>query len=146
VHRPHSQSSDLPSLHAGVIEIHAQQGSEVSFLDVQQFGSTVYSVSRTVSALERDAGLTSLSVALGGKLVKGDIVTVLRGPGCRSEVLGIVLGDQHEHFNFNTIEEHDSPDTKSDINFRTALKDSATSIYQGIIRVAKVAQRTDAFQ
>ncbi|MBX9685225.1 MAG: SufD family Fe-S cluster assembly protein, partial [Candidatus Obscuribacterales bacterium] len=37
-------------------------------------------------------------------------------------------------------------DTKSDINFRVALREKAASVYQGIVRVAKVAQRTDAFQ
>ncbi len=47
---------------------------------------------------------------------------------------------------YNTIQEHASPDTTSNINFRVALKDNASSIYQGNIKVDKVATRTNAFQ
>jgi Fe-S cluster assembly protein SufD len=133
-------------LHAGLAEIHAQPGAKVTFLDMQSLASSDYSVTRVVSAVEKDAQLTSLTVALGGKLTKGDIVSVLSGKGATNQVLGVVLGQGNEHYNFDTIEEHDAPDTKSNIVFRTALSDSATSIYQGIIRVAKAAQRTDAYQ
>lgn len=134
------------SLHAGITEIHAKPGARISLLDFQNYDDTVYSVTRTVDALEADATVSSLTVALGGKLVKGDIATVLSGRGAAREVLGVVLGSGTEHYNFDTIEEHDAPDTRSDINFRTALKDSSTSVYQGIIRVTKQAQRTDAYQ
>ena len=67
--------------------------------------------------------------------------------GGNSDVKGIVLGDLHEHISFNTIQEHAATDTTSNINFpRRSLKDSASSIYQGIVKVDKIAQRTNAFQ
>jgi Fe-S cluster assembly protein SufD len=74
------------------------------------------------------------------------MATVLRAPGAASEILGVVLGRDQEKFSFNTIQDHSATDTKSDINFRVALKDKSSSVYQGIVRVAKVAQRTDAYQ
>lgn len=133
-------------LHAALVEIYAQPGAKVNFLELQQLDSSVYSVTRTTAAIRNDAAFRCLTVALGGKLVKGDIAALLNGPGATSDINGIVLGSGHEHYNFNTVEEHNSPDTSSEINFRTALKDSATSVYQGIIRVPKVAQRTNAYQ
>jgi Fe-S cluster assembly protein SufD len=133
-------------LHAGLVEIYAQPGAKVNFLDLLQLDSEVYSVTRTTAAIQKNAAFRSLTVALGGKVVKGDIAALLNGPGATSDINGIVLGSGHEHYNFNTVEDHNSPDTSSNINFRTALKDSATSVYQGIIRVPKVAQRTNAYQ
>src|SRR5206468_3944859 len=44
------------------------------------------------------------------------------------------------------VQEHNAPDTRSNINYRVAVKDDATSVYQGIIKVDETAQRTDAFQ
>ena len=61
-------------------------------------------------------------------------------------MLGVVFGDNKEHLSYNTIQDHDAPNTTSDINFRVALKDEAVSAYQGNIKVAKEAQKTNAFQ
>ncbi len=135
-----------PVLHSGLVEIQAGAGARVSFLDLYQFGSNVVSVNRSEAAVAQDAEFTSLTVALGGGTTKSDIATYLQAPGAASWVSGLVLGSGHEHFNFNTIEEHNAPDTRSDINFRVALGDSSASVYQGIIRVARVAQRTNAYQ
>ncbi|MBX9666258.1 MAG: SufD family Fe-S cluster assembly protein, partial [Candidatus Obscuribacterales bacterium] len=51
-----------------------------------------------------------------------------------------------EHFAYNTVQNHDAPDTVSNINFRVALNGKAVSSYQGNIRVSLTASRTDAFQ
>jgi Fe-S cluster assembly protein SufD len=42
--------------------------------------------------------------------------------------------------------DHNAPETKSNINFRVALKDRASSAYMGTIKVSKVAQKTESFQ
>jgi Fe-S cluster assembly protein SufD len=133
-------------LATGVVEIHALQNAQVNYMELQQFGHEVFSIWGNRNEVHRDAQFTSLTAALGGHQTKCDILTRLKAPGSHSQVLGVVLGDSHEHFNFNTIQEHVSPDTTSDINFRVALKESSSSIYQGIIKIDKQAQRTAAYQ
>ncbi len=142
---PLSQAVDT-ALHAGLVDIHIEQAAHVSYLELTEFGPAVYSVTNTRAWLNKDASFTSLTAALGGRLVKGEISTYLNGQGASAEVAGVVLGADNEKYSFNTIEEHNAPDTRSNIHFRTALKDSSTSIYQGIIRVDREAQRTDAYQ
>jgi Fe-S cluster assembly protein SufD len=134
------------SLSNALVEIFVEAGGDVEYVEVQNFDANVFAVSETHSAVGRDAKFASFVVALGGGQVKGDVITTLQEAGAESKVLGVVLGDAKERFSFNTIQEHNSPDTKSDINFRVALKGESMSIYQGIIKVAKVAQRTEAFQ
>jgi len=134
------------SVAAGLVEVHAKPGAKVSYLEVQDYAQDVFMVQNFSSHVSRDAEFTSLSIALGGKQTKSEIATYLQAPGATSTVLGAVFGNEQEFFNFNTIQEHNAPDTRSDINFRVALKDSSTSVYQGAIRVDKVAQRTAAFQ
>jgi len=144
---PLNSTSDGPlSLIAGINEIHVGSGSNLSYLELQQLGGDVACINHNFNQVKRDGMLHSLSVASGGRLTKSEITTILQEPGAASEVLGVVLGQGSEHYNFNTIQEHAAPDTNSDINFRVALNNSSSSMYQGIIRVDKVAQRIAAFQ
>jgi Fe-S cluster assembly protein SufD len=135
-----------PSLVAGLTEVYVADGANVSYVELQEYSGNLYNITRTHTEVQRDATFRSLTVALGGKQTKSDLATLLQEQGASSSVMGLVLGTDSEHYNFNTIQEHNAPDTTSDINFRVALKDSAASIYQGTVKVAKIAQRTNAFQ
>lgn len=129
-----------------VTDIVVGPGAAVSYLEVQQQGPHLFSINRTRTRVGRDGHFTSLTVATGGCQYKTDIETFLEGQGAFSSVLGIVFGAGQEKFSFNTLQEHNARDTKSNINFRVALKDKATSVYQGNIKVDRVAQKTDAYQ
>jgi len=137
---------DALSLSNALIEMSVGENAKLDYVEVQNFHSNVFAVSETHTAVARNGRFASLTIALGGSQIKSDIITTLQDRGASSEVLGVVLGDDSEKFNFNTVQEHNAADTKSDINFRVALKGQSSSVYQGIIRVAKVAQRTDAYQ
>jgi len=134
------------SLSNSLIEIYVGDGASLDYVEVQCFDEKTFAIGETHSAIAKDGQFSALTVALGGGQVKSDIITTLQGRGAASKVLGVVLGDKAERFSFNTIQDHDATDARSDINFRVALKGASQSIYQGSIRVAKTAQRTDAFQ
>lgn len=134
------------SLASSNADITVKGGAKVNFLAVHQFSSDVFFVEDVASHVSRDGLFNSLSLAVGGNQTKSDIATYLDAPGASSCVLGAVLGSDNEYFNFNTIQEHNAPDTKSNINFRVAVKDNSSSVYRGIIKVAQEAQRTDAYQ
>ncbi len=150
VHVMTSTQPDKPnaveSLVNSSVEVFVNNGAKLDYLELQSFGSDIFAISRTDNEIERDGTLSSLTVALGGLQLKSDIETRLVGPGASSDVEGIIFGDKQEHYSFNTIQAHDAPSTRSNIDFKVALKDQSTSIYQGIIKVDKVAQKTDAYQ
>lgn len=134
------------SLVNSIVEVHTGQGATVNSAEIDNFDSNIFSVVRNDNYVERDGKLSSITACLGGAHVKADIVTCLNAPGSSSDILGVILGDANEQFNYNTVQEHAAPDTTSNINFRVALKDQSASVYQGIIKVAKIAQRTNAYQ
>ena len=47
---------------------------------------------------------------------------------------------------FRTLQDHAAPHTRSDLLFKGAVEDAAQSVYSGLIRIRKEAQRTEAFQ
>jgi Fe-S cluster assembly protein SufD len=140
------ESKKKLSFSNALVEIHAEDDSKFDYIELQNFANNVFAVTETYNVIARNAQFSQLCVGLGAAQLKGDIETAMQEPGARSDIQGLVLGDSDQHFSFNTIQEHNAPDTTSNINFKVALKGESTSIYQGIIRVAKVAQRTDALQ
>lgn len=134
------------SLLSQFVEMHVKPSAKLSYLEVQEQASDIFMVNRSNCLVDRDGRYESLTLGLGGCQTKSDMATTLRAPGASSEILGVVLGSGEEKFSYNTIQDHAATDTKSDINFRVALREKSSSVYQGIVRVAKVAQRTDAFQ
>jgi Fe-S cluster assembly protein SufD len=141
-----SASASATSLVNASIEIYLQDGSNLKYVEMQKHENNVFAITRCNNEIHKDAKLNSLTVGLSGMQLKSDIRTNLCGAGSSSDVLGIVFGDQKESFSFNTIQDHNAHSTRSNINFKVVLKDQATSIYQGIIKVSHEGQKTDAFQ
>ncbi len=77
---------------------------------------------------------------------KANVETIHQGPGAHSEILGILFGKDAQHFDFHTLQDHVSPHTGSDLLYKSALRDRSRSIYTGLIRIRKEAQKSDAYQ
>src|SRR5215207_385618 len=70
----------------------------------------------------------------------------LTGPGATSRVTGAYFADGDQHLDYDTYQLHSAPNTTSDFAFKGALRDKATAVWRGMIRVEKDAQRTNAYQ
>ena len=70
----------------------------------------------------------------------------LDGPGATSRVTGAYFADGAQHLDYDTFQEHIAPNTTSDFAFKGALRDEATAVWRGMIRVEEDAQKTNAYQ
>ncbi len=59
---------------------------------------------------------------------------------------GAYFADGCQHLDYDTFQEHEAPSTTSDFAFKGALRDKATSVWRGMIRVEPDAQKTNAYQ
>ena len=129
-----------------VVELVLQDGAQARYVTLQDWGRNVWDVGVIRAHLARDATLNSLFVGLGGRMVKADVESRLAGPGATSEMLGVVFGDGRQHYDIHTLQEHAAPHTTSDLLYKNAVKDRASSVFIGMIRVHPGAQKTNAFQ
>lgn len=134
------------ALSDAIVEIFLKKGAQLSYFNVQRWGNNVYHFLKQRVISDADSQLTSVSVALGSKLTKSNIETMLRGVGASAQMLGILMGDLNQFFAHNTLQDHICPNAASDLLFKAALKDKAHSVFSGLIRVAKDAQKTNAYQ
>lgn len=68
------------------------------------------------------------------------------GRGAHAEIIGVVVGRNHDQITFHTEQIHEAPETTSSLLVKSVLDNQAQFFYDGIIRVEKHAQKTDAYQ
>lgn len=130
-----------------VLEAVPGPGAQITHAVVHRWGAgtRVFTEERLL-AKEPDAAFQSLQLALSGRAVKVHIEASLAGRGTTSELFGLALGHGREHADFYTVQDHIGPDTRSDLLFKSALKDRSRSVYYGLTRVGLGAKNADANQ
>jgi Fe-S cluster assembly protein SufD len=146
VDRFRSESHERPSLCSSVVEVTAGRGATVNYISLQEWGRNVHHFQTQRFTGYRDSTVRSLAVQLGSKFARAQVESVLTGEGSFSEMLGLYFADSDQHFAQRTLQEHAVPSTTSDLLYKGALKEVSRSEYSGLIKVAKGAQGTDAYQ
>ncbi len=141
-------SEDLESqtLVSNAVEVIAQDGAQVQYVSLQRLGHGAFYQSSQRTLAQRDSTLDTLNVSMGATTSRVDLNARLLGPGAKSDMLGLYFGDDSQHFDHNTSQDHVAPNTSSDLLYKGALDQSSRSVFRGIIRVHPKAQKTDAYQ
>lgn len=129
-----------------VTEIVLERGARLVHTVINTFGDGIRAHLVQRARLEAGASLTSISVGLGGELVKLDASAVLAGEGARSEVLGLSFGTGRQHLDSHFFQDHAALRTHSDLLVKTALSDRARASYTGQLRIAVDAPGSEAHQ
>ena len=141
-----SPELDGVSLLCPATEVYLGEGTQLFHATVQQLGRQVYAMAARRHLLERDSRLESLTIALGGKLTKSFVESILVGAGSVANMRGVVFADGDQHFDHETLQEHIGPEASSDLFFKVVVKDQAMSVHIGTVKVRKDARGTDAGQ
>lgn len=141
-----SPDFDQPAFSCGVAEIFAGNAAHVQYVALQRWGRNVYHLGMQRTHAERDAKLDTLVVNLGASVSRVDLAASLKGPGARSDMLGLYFAQDDQHFDHNTRQNHEVPHAVSDLLYKGALDGHGRSIFRGLIKVYPKAQRTDAYQ
>lgn len=141
-----SEQAAGPVLFNEMTEMVVGEGAFLRYVRLQRLGKTVTELFTQRAVLERGANFLNIHVTLGGALTKSNVETVLRGTDARADLLGILFGAGDQHFDVHTLQDHRAERTFSDLLYKTALKDTAKSVYTGLIRITKQGQKSDAYQ
>ncbi|WP_275782731.1 Fe-S cluster assembly protein SufD [Pararhizobium gei] len=140
----HLSVSDAPSLVTAVCDLILDEGAEITWIVLQQQGIADSHLAQVNFDLAENARLRLFIINAGGKLVRQEIHGVTTGEGADFKLRGINLlgGDTHTDVTFTLG--HDVANTTSTEVIRNVLFDRAKGVFQGQIRVAPDAQKTDA--
>ncbi|HZD05011.1 MAG TPA: Fe-S cluster assembly protein SufD, partial [Longimicrobiales bacterium] len=141
-----SDDFDERTLASSVVEVIARDGAQVQYVAIQRLGRGAFYQSQQRTLAGRDSTLDTLNVSLGASVTRVDLDARLMGPGANSDMLGLYFGDDDQHFDHNTSQDHQAPNAMSDLLYKGALDGTSRSVFRGIIRVRPGAQQTDAYQ
>src|SRR5919201_2970553 len=141
-----SPSRELPGYSNAVSEVFVGQGAKVEYVSLQNLSAETWHFASHRARVDRDSELDWVVGGFGSKKGKTRIQNDLAGPGATSRVTGAYFADGEQHLDYDTFQEHIAPKTESDFAFKGALRDHATAVWRGMIRVEPNAQKTNAYQ
>jgi Fe-S cluster assembly protein SufD len=141
-----SPSRELPGYSNAVSEVFVGPGAKVEYVSLQNLSAETWHFASHRAQVDRDAELDWVAGGFGSKKGKTRIQNDLAGPGATSRVTGAYFADGEQHLDYDTFQEHIAPNTTSDFAFKGALRDHATAVWRGMIKVEKDAQKTNAYQ
>jgi Fe-S cluster assembly protein SufD len=113
---------------------------------VQQLDRAAWSIGTVEIDAEAQASVTAGLAGFGGDYARVRTDCRLVGRGATGDLLAAYFGDGDQTLDYRTFQDHVAPDTTSNLLFKGTVSDRSRSVYTGLIRVAKGARGTNAFQ
>jgi Fe-S cluster assembly protein SufD len=141
-----SGDEQLESYVNGVVEVVVRDGAKAEIVNLQRLSTRTWLFASCHARVERDAELDWVEGGFGSSRGKVWIQNDLADRGATSRVTGAYFADGSQHLDYDTYQLHQAPDTTSDFAFKGALRDTAATVWRGMIRVEEGAQKTNAYQ
>jgi Fe-S cluster assembly protein SufD len=141
-----SPAPDTEAYSNAVTELFVEQNAKLEYVSLQNLSTGTWHFASHHARVERDGELDWVAGGFGSKKGKTRIQNDLNGRGATSRVTGAYFADGEQHLDYDTFQEHIAPDCESDFAFKGALRDHATAVWRGMIRVEPNAQKTNAYQ
>ncbi len=128
-----------------MVVLTAGRDARLDYCTVQQWGEGVWHVGLQRAVLDANAKLRFTGITLGARLQKVWWEVILEGVGSEADILGICFGDGRQHIDHQSLQAHVGPETRSNLLLKVAVRDTARSVYGGLIDVAPTAVHADGY-
>ena len=140
----HRSVTGEAALVSSISEITLEDGAEAVWVILQEQGAEDTHLGQIRVRFGAEAKLKLFVVNAGGKLVRQELRIDVEGEGSELTLRGVNLLGQETHTDVTLVLGHNVPNTTSTEIIRNVVFDRAKGVFQGMIRVAPDAQKTDA--
>ena len=127
-------------------DVRVGPAARAEYVGVQDLSDAAWALGTLELTAEAQATVTAGLAGFGGDYARLRTDCHLVGRGATGDLLAAYFGTGRQSLDYRTFQEHVAPDTTSNLLFKGAVGDQARSVYTGLIRVAKDARGTNAFQ
>lgn len=145
VHYATSQGGLEKNFANTVFEIYLEDNAHLNFIDIQKFSESTYGIGLKRVELAKNASLNWTLNLQGSKNSKVNLETILNGEGANAKVRGLMNGKGKQQLEIYSYTQHCAPHTTADILIKGTATDKAKTIFQGMIRIEKAAQKTESY-
>lgn len=146
LHESNSTDVGAGGLHLGAVELIQKPGSNLRYVNLQEWGHKAYHFAHQKASVDRDASLQWTIAAMGSLLSKVNQSVELVGTGANSQVNGVMFTEGRQHLAYHTLQHHQAPNCRSDFLYKAAQQDRSRTVWRGMIKVDHEAQQTDGYQ
>lgn len=140
-----ASATDSPLLSTSAASIIVREGAVIDYYGFQDLPLQAYDFSYKRAHLARDAAAHFRLLVSGAALSRTEVDMFLSGHGARSSCTALFLGSGQQHTDLSTNAFHTVPGTTCSIAAHGALKDRATAVHRGLIRIDAAAPKTESF-
>jgi Fe-S cluster assembly protein SufD len=127
-------------------ELIVGDAGNLRYVSLQEWNRETYEFSHQRGLVGRDANLDWVLGNMGSRLTKAFIEVDITGKGSNARVSGFFFADKNQFFDLDTQQNHNAPLTTSDLLFKGAAKDTARTLWQGMIKSLPQMQKIDGYQ
>ncbi len=127
-------------------ELIVEDAANLRYVSLQEWNRETYEFSHQRARVGRDANLDWVLGNMGSRLTKAFIEVDIVGKGSNARVSGFFFADKNQFFDLDTQQNHNAPLTTSDLLFKGAAKDTARTLWQGMIKSLPQMQKIDGYQ
>jgi len=128
-----------------VLECIVKPTAELEFITLQSMNSDTVCVVNRKAFVEKDAKMSWYSGMFGARLCRFKTDSVMKGSGARAEDIEIVFGTNNQSFDISSNLDHVGFSTRGKVLVKSIVKDTAKSLFKGMIKIRKDAQASEAY-
>lgn len=146
-YRSHPADAGAPPVFgSGVVEIYVKEGANLDYVGIQEWSPSTAGFLTQRAALDADAHINFMSVGLGAMYSRTTADVEMRGKGSSTDILGLAFGERTQVFDVHTYQDHQAPFTASDQLYKTAMRDRARLVYEGLINIRSGSYGSTGYQ
>ena len=133
--------------YATKVDVLVGDGARVNFVSIQDWADDALHGGHHSVLVGRDASVRTVTVSLGGKVVRLAETARFAGPGGSLEQFGLYFVDAGQHIEHRLFVDHNAPHTHSNVDYRGALQgEGARSVWIGDVLIRKIAEGISTFE
>jgi Fe-S cluster assembly protein SufD len=132
--------------HCGSIELIIEPDARLRYVNLQNWGDQVWHFAHQKANVAARGVLQWTIGALGSRLAKVNQHVALIGEDAEAQVNGVMFTQGRQHMSYATHQHHLAAHCRSDLLYKAALQDDSRTVWRGMIKVDRDAQKTNAYQ
>ncbi|MFM8502896.1 MAG: Fe-S cluster assembly protein SufD [Actinomycetota bacterium] len=129
------------------IEIRVDSGANLTFISLQEWSENSVHLGRHHAIVGRDASFNSITITVGGSLVRLLPTVEYSDQGGSAELLGLYFATDGQHLEHRVHVEHGIPNGKSRVTYKGILAGAeARTIWIGDVFIRGNAEGTDTYE
>lgn len=121
-----------------------QSESQVSWARLHQYEENSQTLVHQFVVVQQDARAKIGNVWLKGEITRNHALIHLQSQESQAEYREVLVGKKHSNWDSNTLSLHAAPNAFSHVISKTILLDESRNVFDGMIKVEKDAQQTNA--